>query len=150
MDMNPLECYRQTEGQGDNPVQLVVLLYRQLIKDLQSALQAMQTNQVERRTSEIDHALVVLAQLQGTLNKEKGGDVAANLNRFYDLLRASLVQAQCNSNGRILQDQIANLLTLHEAWIEVAQSQIASDQQHAGAGPANTNPQNRVNADWKA
>jgi len=38
MDMNPLECYRQTEGQGDNPVQLVVLLYRQLIKDLQSAL----------------------------------------------------------------------------------------------------------------
>ena len=150
MDMNPLECYRQTEGQGDSPVQLVVLLYRQLIKDLQSALQAMQTNQVERRTSEIDHALVVLAQLQGTLNKEKGGDVAANLNRFYDLLRASLVQAQCNANGRILQDQIANLLTLHEAWIEVAQSQITSEQQPAGAGPANTNPQNRVNADWKA
>jgi flagellar protein FliS len=113
--MNPLECYRQTEAQGENPVQLVVLLYRQLIKDLQSALDAMQADQVERRTAEIDHALVVIAQLQGTLNKEKGGEVAANLGRFYDLLRASLVEAQCTVNRRILQDQIANLLTLHEA-----------------------------------
>jgi len=148
--MNPLECYRQTEAQGENPVQLVVLLYRQLIKDLQGALEAMQAGQVERRTAEIDHAMVVLAQLQGTLNKEKGGEVAINLGRFYDLLRASLVEAQCTVNQRILQDQIANLLTLHEAWIEVAQSQTASEKSRPPAAPRDASGEIHINADWKA
>ncbi|HZQ67138.1 MAG TPA: flagellar export chaperone FliS [Terriglobales bacterium] len=146
--MNPLECYRQAEAQGENPVQLVVLLYQQLIKDLRAAIEAMQESQVERRTAEMDHALVVLAQLQGTLNKEKGGEVAANLSRFYDLLRASIIEAQCSGNSRILKDQVANLLTLHEAWTEVAKSQARPPAAPAPA-PNETDLQHRVRGDWK-
>lgn len=142
--MNPLESYRQSEVQGGSPVQLVILLYEQLIKDLRIAADAMQANNIERRTAEIDHALVVIAQLQGTLNKEKGGEVAANLSRFYDLLRASVMQAQFNAGAQILRDQIGNLLTLREAWIEVARSQapLPPAQPQPTAASTNTN--------WKA
>jgi|SRR5581483_8651827 len=148
--MNPLDCYRQTEAQDENPVRLVVLLYQQLIKDLRAASEAMETKQVELRTLEIDHALVVLAQLQGTLNKEKGGEVAANLSRFYDLLRTNIMQAQCTANRRLLQDQVANLLTLHEAWIEVAKSQSAPLKPVTIPAAGTAEEYQHLGTDWKA
>lgn len=148
--MNPLDLYRQAEAQDENPVRLVVLLYQQLIKDLQAAAEAMKSNQVERRTSEIDHALVVLAQLQGTLNKEKGGEVAANLSRFYDLLRTNIMQAQCTANGLLLRDQVANLLILHEAWIEVENSQNPRPRTVSKPAPSSADEHHHSSANWKA
>ena len=58
---------------------MVVLLYDQLIKDLRRA--AAKMNDIEARTRELDHALKVLGQLQGTLDLTQG-EVASNLDRF--------------------------------------------------------------------
>lgn len=117
--MNPTSAYRRAAGQSATAVGRVVLLYEQLITDLRRALAALDKNDIEHRTREIDHALTVVGQLQGTLNMEKGGEVARNLQRFYDYLCANLLQAQMQGSKQILQRQIANLVTLREAWKEV-------------------------------
>jgi len=112
-------AYRETAVRGATPVQLVILLYEQLIQDLRRAIVAMEKNQIERRTAELNHALAVIAHLQSVLNLERGGQIARNLEQFYSALRASLVEAQGRVSRSILQQQIVNLLALREAWIQV-------------------------------
>lgn len=122
--MNPSSAYLRASGEGATPLRMVVLLYDQLIKDLRRA--AANMNNVEARTREFDHALKVLGQLQGTLDLSQG-EVAFNLDRFYSMLRTSLLKVQVTMSTGLLAQQIEYLLSLREAWIEVERS--ASEEQ---------------------
>jgi flagellar protein FliS len=111
--------YRERAVQGASRVGLVVLLYEQMIEDLRRALEALEHNQIELRTRCINHTILVLGHLQNTLNMDQGGKVACNLERFYNLLRAKLVEAQGRASKELLKAQIESLLSLRDAWIEV-------------------------------
>ena len=117
--MNANVAYRRNAVNGSNPAQLVVLLYEQIIEDLRQALAAMEAGKIEERTAQINHALLVVCQLQGTLDMERGGEVARKLDRFYSYLQDSLLQAQFLVSPDILRQQIVNLLSVREAWLEV-------------------------------
>src|SRR5258708_17071975 len=117
--MDARSSYREAAVRGASPVRLVICLYEQAIEDLRCAVIAMEKGDIETRTRGINHALTVIAQLQGTLDMERGGDVARNLARFYSLVRAGLAEAQVTQSTRILEQQTSQLATVHEAWLEV-------------------------------
>jgi len=121
-------AYRLSAGHNASPVKLIVILYEQLIKDLRRAVGAMEKKDVEARSREIDHALIVLARLQGTLNKAQGGEISRGLDHFYHLLRSSLLTAQVRNIPEMLNKQIKNLLQLREAWVEVDRVESAGSQ----------------------
>ncbi|HEY7097322.1 MAG TPA: flagellar export chaperone FliS [Terriglobales bacterium] len=150
--MNAATAYRQQDAHQANPIRLVVLLYEQLIKDLRRAQGFIDNQDIEGRTHEIDHALTVVGQLQGTLDRDKGGEVAAGLDRFYELLRHSLIQAQIASSKEILQKQIESLLMLREAWTAVEKAEISSRLVLPEETSAlSTSPQQqKVSSGWKA
>lgn len=100
-------------------MRLVLSLYEQAIEDLRRAVIAMEKGAIEARTREINHALMVIAHLQGSLDMERGGEVAKNLARFYALVRAGLTEAQLKQSSSLLQQQIAQLVDVHEAWVVV-------------------------------
>ncbi len=124
--MNPRTAYREDAARGAHPVRLVVLLYEQMIEDLRQAVNAIEQNHVELRTNKINHAIFVIACLQSSLNMEAGGQVARNLERFYDQLRGNLVKAQFGVSRAILSQQITDLLTLRETWTEVERAEAAA------------------------
>jgi len=73
---------------------------------------------IERRTFEIDHALLVVGQLHATLDMER----AASSQKSGSLLHSGALapsQAQIQSSAEILEEQINLLLSLREAWQEV-------------------------------
>jgi flagellar protein FliS len=117
--MDARSSYRAASAQGASPLQLVILLYEQGIEDLRRALAALQKGDIETRTRELNHALVVIGHLQASLDLEQGAQVARNLRKFYQLLRTSLMQAHSKQSASILQEQIAHLMLMREAWIEV-------------------------------
>ena len=120
MNLDARTAYRQGLAGTENPVQLVVLLYEQAAKDVREALKALRAGDVERRTFELDHALLVVGQLQATLDMDRGGEVAKNLDRFYTMVRGRLLQAQIQSSAEILEEQMNILLSMRETWQEVA------------------------------
>ena len=120
--MNPGLTYREAAVAGSSPVRLVVLLYEQAMEDLRRALDALHNGDIEGRTRAINHALIVIGHLQGTLDKEQGGQVAANLELFYQQVRAGLMEAQCTQSAAVLERQISHLREVHEAWCEVEKS----------------------------
>jgi flagellar secretion chaperone FliS len=114
--MNPRLSYRQAAAQGASQLRLVVLLYDQAIADLQGALAALARGDTEGRTHMIKHALSVLACLEATLNKDQGGSVAEQLERFYRQIRAGVLQAQVRQSSGGIRRQIADLVKVREAW----------------------------------
>jgi len=111
--------YREAAVRGASPVQLVIYLYEQAIEDVRRAIVATEKGQIEARTQAINHALKVIGHLEGTIDMERGGEVAANLFRFYAAIRKGLVEAQVRQSSRILQQQVSQLALVHEAWLEV-------------------------------
>ena len=77
--MDARSSYRETVARGASPVRLVICLYEQAIEDLRRAVIAQEKGDIEARTRGINHALIVVAQLQGSLDMERGGEVAGNL-----------------------------------------------------------------------
>ena len=140
--MNPGLAYREAAVAGANPVRLVILLYEQAIADLRRALAAQAKGEVEERTREINHAIQVLGHLQGTLDKEQGGKIAAILDRFYEQVRCGLVEAQCQQSVSLMEQQIAHLLQVHEAWCGVERAINGS------ATPANAPSEPPTPPDW--
>lgn|ERR1700682_1477952 len=119
MQMDARSSYRESAVRGANPVQLVIFLYEQAIEDLRRAIVALRKSDIEARTRAINHAVVVIGHLQGSLDLERGGAVAQNLVMFYNLMRGSLIQAQLEQSAVIIEEQIGYLIFLHEAWLEV-------------------------------
>jgi flagellar protein FliS len=117
--MDARSSYREAAVRGASPVRLVICLYEQAISDLRCAATALEKGDIETRTRCINHALLVIGQLQGTLDIERGGKVARNLEKFYQLLRSGMVEAQVKQSKHILEQQITILAVVHEAWQQV-------------------------------
>jgi flagellar protein FliS len=126
--------YREAAVRGASPIRLVICLYEQAIEDLRRAVLALEKGDVAARTREINHALKVIGQLQGSLDMERGGEVAKNLVSFYGALRAGLNEAQARQSSRILEQQISQLATVHEAWLEVERVTAPGADRGAASG----------------
>ena len=139
--MNPGLSYREAAVAGASPVRLVILLYEQAVEDLRRAMAAHRRGDIEGRTREINHAILIVGHLQATLDKERGGKVATDLERFYQQLQAGLVEAQGKQSAAGIEQQIAHLMQVHEAWCQVekglapvpAQPEVSTERQ-SGSG----------------
>src|SRR5579863_675270 len=149
--MDARSSYRETAVRGASPVRLVICLYEQAIEDLRQAVIALEKGDIEARTRGINHALTVIGQLQGTLDMQRGGDVARNLERFYVMVRAGLLEAQLKQSARILEQQISQLVVVYEAWLEVERVTAPMPQPAgaAAAAPAQTLTETPF-SDWNA
>ena len=149
--------YREAAVTGASPVELVVRLYEQMIEDLRQAVKAFDQNDVESRTNKINHAILVLAHLQSHLEFSSGGQVARDLDKFYNVVRDGLVHAQISCSKQLLSHHITDLLTVREAWIEVqrAETQLppnSSRRPRAVSGAADDPPSEpeHLRLEWKA
>jgi len=149
---NARSAYRENDVRGATAVRLVVLLYEQLVQDLHQALDALEKNDVEIRTRRINHAILVIGHLQSPLDFANGGQVAQDLNKFYDVLRQNLMQVQFHPSKSGIYQQITDVLTLREAWVEVERAEKPSVALAANAVPSDGagRDSNSVRVDWKA
>jgi flagellar protein FliS len=142
------------------------MLYQGAIQDLREIAAAMQANDIQRRSDQSHHLLQVLNQLQGSLDMERGGEVAANLDRYYNLVRSRLLEAELKNSTEIIEGLLNQFLSLHQAWIEVDQSTVppsanvaavpstaaasaASPAQSTSSGSPSSEPSPGT-ADWSA
>ncbi len=148
---NPRTAYRENNVRGASAVRLVILLYEQIIQDLTQAVQAVEQNDIERRTKLINHAILVIGHLQSPLDFENGGKVARDLDHFYNVLRQNLVQVQLHPSKAGICQLITDLLAVREGWIEVERAEKALVTPAAAMIPSSAaDPESEpVHRDWK-
>ena len=108
--------YLRSAAQNATATGLVIILYDLLINDLEQALVALVDRDIERRSVEIKHALLVLQQLEGSLDMENGGEAAQTFARFYSALRGKIFEAHLKASPEILKRQIELIFDVRQAW----------------------------------
>jgi flagellar protein FliS len=119
---NPARSYRQMACEGASRVGLVVLLYEAALGALHRAVEALEEENIEAKTHELDHVLDVIAQLRGSLDLDRGGEVARTLDRFYQIARERILEASATKSKPILVELSSQFLSLREAWEQVDRS----------------------------
>lgn len=100
-----------------SPHRLIIMLYEGAIKAVTLAKIHMQSGAIAEKGAAISKAIAIIEEgLRLSLDKEKGGELAENLDALYDYLAMQLLDA--NINNRIEQlDQVNRLLNdLKDAW----------------------------------
>jgi len=115
---SPAASYRQIAAESASPLELVVMLYDRAIVDLQRAMTAVEAHDIQQRTNHLNHFFSILAQLEGSLDQERGGQVAKDLARFYQYARAQAFDASSKNSKEILSELCEHFSTLRDAWRE--------------------------------
>jgi len=110
--------YRENAVRSATPIELVVILFDAAIEDMRRALSAIQASDVEERANAVRHAMLILQQLQGTLDFERGGQVAKQFEQFYNLIRAKLLESQLRNSPELMGQQIQFMSDVRDCWVE--------------------------------
>jgi flagellar protein FliS len=133
MTYNPALAYRQEAVRTASPLGLVVLLYDSLLLSLNRAVHAFDSRQIELRVTELNRALKVIDTLQGTLDFEKGGDIAANLDRLYEACRGAILGANISQKKDAIVRIAGELRGVRDAWRDADRKSSLEEGALAGA-----------------
>lgn len=118
MRQDPVSVYQQTSARGASPVGQVVALYDTILRDFRRAEDAIHAGDVQKRVFELNHALTVIAHLRSVLDFERGGEAAHRLQRFYEITRGMVLEANVGGNTQTLRKLQDLYGTLRQAWHE--------------------------------
>jgi flagellar protein FliS len=108
--------YRRSAIQGASRIGLMIALFDQLASDLRRAAAALRNNDIETRCRELNHAFLVLGQLENWVDVKNGGESAQTLSRFYAYLRAKVLEAGAIKSAKLLEMQVDMILLVRSSW----------------------------------
>jgi flagellar protein FliS len=113
--------YAQTQAVSATPLQLVAMLYDGAVIAAAAAHDAMVRRDIPARRAAVNKLLGIIAELQNSLDLERGGAVAAELDRLYDYVVRRLMEAVSTQTAAPIADAQRILQTLRDAWQQIAQ-----------------------------
>jgi flagellar protein FliS len=90
---------------------------------------------IPARRAAVDKLLGIVAELQNSLDLERGGAVAAELDRLYDYVVRRVMDAVSTQTAAPIADAQRVLQTLREAWQQLAQQAGQAPPAHTGGRP---------------
>ncbi|ROR34922.1 flagellar export chaperone FliS [Inmirania thermothiophila] len=132
-----IQQYRQVSthaGVTDaDPHRLVQMLLEGALEKVCTARGHMVRGEVAAKGAQIGWAISILEGLRASLDRERGGEIAANLNDLYDYMERRLLEANLHNDPAIL-DEVANLLReIKGAWDAIPEAVRAGVPAAAGA-----------------
>src|SRR6185436_18884257 len=96
---------------------LVLMIYDHCLKWTRKAEEELTANDLEKMARAVHRVQGGLTELMCALDMEKGGDIAKNLFRLYDFYSRHLTLAIKDRSAQCLQDVLAMMTVLREAWV---------------------------------
>lgn len=93
-----------------SPHRLIQMLMEGALERIAQAKGSMINKNIADKGENIGKAIDIIGGLQSSLNKEAGGEVAANLGNLYDYMVRRLLDANVRNEISIL-DEVAGLMT---------------------------------------
>ena len=118
MSTNAADHYRQQQILNASPAERVVLLYDGAIKFMMITRKAIEDKDIQARYDNSIKARNVIQHLSETLDMEKGGDIAANLDNIYRYLLSKFPEIDKN-NIETVDEILKHLKILRESWAKI-------------------------------
>lgn len=124
---SPLAQYRSVGAHGAveaaDPHRLVSLLYDGLSEALSASRGAIERGDVSAKTKEICKAAGIVDALRSSLNMDRGGEMAVNLDRLYEFMSQQITQANLHDDVSAVEATLELAETLRGAWAGIPESE---------------------------
>lgn len=104
---------------------LLVLLYAETIDGLHAAAEAAEAGEIENRLNGTIRASEALCRLHLGLDHERGGEIAANLDRLYRFIQSEIPQINLRNDAMHARRLASLLEPLLDSWTEVVDAETA-------------------------
>jgi flagellar protein FliS len=118
--------YAAAEMTGIDRERLLLLLLEGGGRFLRLAREGLAGGDVAAFGQALSRAQAIIAELQGTLDHQTGGEIAANLHRLYDFMLFHLTEANGQHSVRHLDEVIVTYDTVTDAFRQVLEPGRAS------------------------
>ena len=129
----------QTNVSTTSPGEIIILLYDGAIKFLTTAKTFIDAKDYAAKGIAISKAMDIVTELSSVLNKEKGGDLAENLNKLYFWCNTKLAMANLKMDKEAIDAVIKVLSGLRSAYAQI--QTMPEVQQVCAQIAANQNPE---------
>ena len=127
--------YRDQNILTASPARLVAMLYEAAITALRRAIKAIEAGDVKARWRANKRAVEIIEHLLVTLDTDKGGSIAGDLERLYPFMIRHLINVDLRNDPAPAHEVIGLLEPLLESWRRLDR------QAPAGATPAAAVPE---------
>ena len=129
------DAYLESRIESAGPVQLIRLLHQGAVAAVRDARRHLAAGDIAARSRAISKTFDILTELVTSLDRQRGGEIAAQLEQLYDYMQRRLIQANAGQTDEPLAEVLSLLATLSEAW-EGVEAQQKSAAMPVAAGPA--------------
>ena len=123
MNAPGLSAYTQTNIESivheATPHKLIEMLFKGAKDALSQAVGAIERKDFEAKSKKISKATEIILNLRTYLDKEKGGEVADNLNELYTYMATVLIDANRTNDTEKLREVSALLDTVADGWVSM-------------------------------
>lgn len=115
-----LQTYRIIESIGNSPFKMMAKIYEGTNRKLREAIASFENEDYETGYAALEKTKAAVVYLYGSLDKEKGGEVAVKLEQLYAYIVERINFAQATKDTSKLRDCIEILENIGSAWVELA------------------------------
>lgn len=114
---NAFKTYHQDKIMTASPIELVILLYDEAIKQLKMAGFAMEEKDIEKTNNSLIKAQDIISELVRSLDLKT--NIARDLLEIYDFVLNTIMEINMKKDKEKLEPIIDILSELRSAWVEV-------------------------------
>ena len=127
-------AYRKTQIETASPEALILMLYDGALKFIGQAEIAFEDNDIEMISNKLLRIQAIFTELLTSLDKDKGGEIAVNLERLYIFFLEQLGEANIKKDPKPMLEIKPLIVELRDTWIK-AMAKAGVSQQKAAPRP---------------
>jgi len=141
---NYQNAYKKASVNTLDQTKLIIMLYDGAIKNASFAVEHMKSGQIEKVHDCLIKTKNIVTELMATLNMDRGGDIANNLQSLYSYMFSQLIEANMNKKTEPVVVVIDLLKELRAAWTQInsKKKNDAKRQNTPGKGMKQNNQEN--------
>ena len=141
---NYQNAYKKASVNTLDQNKLIIMLYDGAIKNASFAVEYMKSEEIEKVHDCLIKTKNIVTELMATLNMDRGGEIANNLQSLYSYMFSQLIEANMNKKTEPVVVVIDLLKELRAAWTQInsKKKNDAKRQNTPGKGMMQNNQEN--------
>ncbi|MCB0310985.1 MAG: flagellar export chaperone FliS [Bdellovibrionales bacterium] len=120
---NAHSTYQNVQVTTTDRGRLLLMMYEGAIKFLKQSRAGLETNDMQKFCRFLSKAQAIIAELMNTLDFEKGGTIARDLDRLYDFMLFYLTEANLYRDPKRITRVIGLIETIYSAYKEIIEGE---------------------------
>ncbi len=124
----------ETGVSAASPHKLIVMLFDGALAAIATASTQMAAGNVQEKGKAISKAIQIVDNgLRASLDREAGGEIAANLDALYDYMSRRLLKANIENDKEALEEVRGLLADLRDTWNQIDGAAVAANKPQPAA-----------------